>query len=302
MRILRSASRFSSAPSWMSMTAAMSSWLSAWKMIVSSIRLRNSGRKCAPQRLVHLPAHPLVELAAAAGPFGDELAAQVRGHDDDGVAEVDRAALAVGQPPVVEQLQQHVQHFRVRLLDLVEQHHGVGPAPHRLGQLSGLVVADVARGRADHARDGVLLLVLGHVDAHHRMVVVEQELGQRPRQLGLADAGRPEEDEAAERPLRDPAARPGPGGWRWPRPGSPRPARRRGWCRRSSILISFWTSPSISRLTGMPVHLATTSAMSSSSTCSFSRRGPRWCTAHPAPGSAASSSGIRPYCSSDARA
>ena len=26
------------------------------------------------------------------------------------------------------------------------------------------------------------------------------------------------------------------------------------WCRRSSILSSFWISPSISRLTGMPVH------------------------------------------------
>jgi hypothetical protein len=41
----------------------------------------------------------------------------------------------------------------VRLLDLVEQHHRVGPAPHRLGQLAALVVADVARRRADQPRD-----------------------------------------------------------------------------------------------------------------------------------------------------
>ena len=44
------------------------------------------------------------------------------------------------------------------------------------------------------------------------------------------------------------------------------------WPRRSSIWTSFWTSPSRRRVTGMPVHLATTSATSSSSTSSFRRR------------------------------
>ena len=43
------------------------------------------------------------------------------------------AALAVGEPPVVEHLQQHVEHVRVRLLDLVEQDHAsrAGAAPPR---------------------------------------------------------------------------------------------------------------------------------------------------------------------------
>ncbi len=48
---------------------------------------------------------------------------------------------------------------------------------------------------------GVLLLVLGHVDADHGALVVEERLGQRPGQLGLADAGGPEEDEAADGPV-----------------------------------------------------------------------------------------------------
>ncbi len=95
-----------------------------------------------------------------------------------------------------------LKHLRVRLLDLVEEHDGVGPAPDRLGELPGLLVADVARRRADQPRHGVLLLVLRHVDPDHRLLVVEQELGERARQLGLADAGRAEEDEAAERPIR----------------------------------------------------------------------------------------------------
>ena len=41
---------------------------------------------------------------------------------------------------------------------------------------------------------------------------------------------------------------------------------------RSSMWTSFWTSPSISRETGMPVHFATTSAMSSASTSSLRKR------------------------------
>ena len=96
----------------------------------------------------------------------------------------------------------HVEHFGVRLLDLVEEHDRVGPAAHRLGQLAGLVVADVSRRRADQPRHGVLLLVLRHVDANHRVLVVEQELGERAGELGLADAGRPEKDERPERPVR----------------------------------------------------------------------------------------------------
>ena len=75
-------------------------------------------------------------------------------------------------------------------------------AAHGLGELAALVVADVARRRADEPRHGVLLHVLRHVDADHRVLVAEQELGERARQLGLADARRAEEDERAGRPLR----------------------------------------------------------------------------------------------------
>ena len=46
------------------------------------------------------------------------------------------------------------------------------------------------------------LLVLRHVEPHHRAVVVEHELRERARELGLADAGRAEEDERADRPVR----------------------------------------------------------------------------------------------------
>ena len=65
-------------------------------------------------------------LLAAAG-------TEVRRHDHDGVREVDRAALAVGEAAVVHELQQDVEHVGVRLLDLVEQDRPrtAGAAPLR---------------------------------------------------------------------------------------------------------------------------------------------------------------------------
>ena len=127
--------------------------------------------------------------------------AEVAGQDQQRVAEVDRAALAVGEPAVVEHLQQDVEDLGVGLLDLVEEHDGVGPAADRLGELAALVVADVAGRGTDQARDRVLLGVLAHVDAHDRALVVEEEVRERLGQLGLADAGRPEEQERAGRPV-----------------------------------------------------------------------------------------------------
>jgi hypothetical protein len=55
----------------------------------------------------------------------------------------------------------------------------------------------------------VAFAVLAHVDTHHRVLVVEQELRERARGLGLADAGRAQEDERADRPARvlEPGAR-----------------------------------------------------------------------------------------------
>src|SRR6187399_2027236 len=43
------------------------------------------------------------------------------------------------------------------------------------------------------------LLILAHVDANHRALVVEQELGEGARRLGLTDARRSEEQERTDR-------------------------------------------------------------------------------------------------------
>ena len=97
---------------------------------------------------------------------------------------------------------QDVEHVRMRLLDLVEQHDLIGPPPHRFGERAAFVIADIARRRADQARDRMLLHVFRHVDADQRVLVVEQICGQRLGQFGLADAGGAQEHERADRPVR----------------------------------------------------------------------------------------------------
>ena len=172
----------------------------------SSTRFRNSGenfflsasitaRRCRSSSVVGLP------CAKADVALAELRRADVAGHDDDGVAEVDRAPVAVRQPTVLQYLEHDVEHVRVSLLDLVEEHDAEGPAAHRLGQLSCLVVADVAGRRADEAGDGVALRELGHVHTHHVLLIVEQAGRQRARKLRLSDARGAEEHERAHRAL-----------------------------------------------------------------------------------------------------
>src|SRR5215207_7613783 len=100
---------------------------------------------------VHAVARGEAEL-----PRRDEvLAAHVGGHYDDRVLEVDRPTLGVREAPVVEDLPERVEDVRVGLLDLVEEDDRVGSPADLLRELSRLLIADVARRRADQARHSV---------------------------------------------------------------------------------------------------------------------------------------------------
>src|SRR4051794_15891035 len=160
------------------------------------------------QLVVDLGLHPLVVrlLVVALGeaePHGlaDVLRAEVRGEDDDGVLEVDRPALTVGQATVFQHLQEGVVDLLVRLLDLVEQDHRERLAPHLLRQLAALLVAHVPGRGTEEPRGGVAVVELAHVDLDERVVLAEQEVRQRLRQLGLTDTGRAGEDERTRRAL-----------------------------------------------------------------------------------------------------
>src|SRR5215212_7914344 len=132
-------------------------------------------------------------------PRRDEvLAAHVGGHYNYRVLEVDRPALGVSEASVVEYLQERVEDIRVSFLDLVEEDNRVGTPADLLRELSRLFVADVAWRRADEPGDGVALLELGHVYPDHGVLFAEEVLGESPREFGLADSCRTEEDKAAD--------------------------------------------------------------------------------------------------------
>ena len=220
--------------------------------MISSSRFRNSGRNAWRTTSITWLARLARRRRRRAGPPRYSRA-EVRGQHDQRVAEVDRAALAVGQPAVVEHLEQHVEHVRVRLLDLVEQDHLVGPPAHRLGQAAALLVADVAGRRADQPGDRVLLHVLGHVDADHRLLVVEQELGERLASARSCRRRWARGTGTSRSAGSGPAARRGRAGPRSrPRP-PPRPGRPRAGAGSPPSRSSFSRSPSSIRSTGMPV-------------------------------------------------
>ena len=52
--------------------------------------------------------------------LGEQLAADVAGHQDDRVLEVDCSSLRVRQTSIVENLQQDVEHIRVSFFDFVK--------------------------------------------------------------------------------------------------------------------------------------------------------------------------------------
>ena len=133
---------------------------------IASSRLRNSGvnifltaSSCASSR-VALP-KPMLSRAMSAAP-----AFVVMMRID--VPEIDGLAVVVGELAVIHHLQQDVEQVRVRLLDLVEQDYAVRMLVDRVGQQPALVVADIARRRADQPADRVALHIFGHIKALQR--------------------------------------------------------------------------------------------------------------------------------------
>ncbi|MNI50110.1 hypothetical protein D3C73_1047540 [compost metagenome] len=114
----------------------------------------------AAQLLHHPVFDRLGKLPVVIGALNQMRRADIRGHDDNGVLEVDDPALGIGEPSVIEQLQQDVEHLRMRLFHFVQQHDGVRLAADRFGQLAALLVPDVSRRRPDEPGDAVLLHVL----------------------------------------------------------------------------------------------------------------------------------------------
>ncbi|MNT16352.1 hypothetical protein D3C72_1514520 [compost metagenome] len=109
------------------------------------------------------------------------------------------APLAILHVALVEDLVEDFVDIGMGLLDLVEQHHAVGPAAHRFGQYAPFAVADITRRRALERRDGMRLLEFREVDGDEVLLTAVQGVGQRQRSLGLANARRACQQEDSDR-------------------------------------------------------------------------------------------------------
>ena len=70
-------------------------------------------------------------------------------HDNHGVLEINRTPLSICDPPIIQNLKKHIKNIRMRLLDLVEQNHGIGMLTYSLRQLTALVIPYISRRRSD---------------------------------------------------------------------------------------------------------------------------------------------------------
>ena len=109
------------------------------------------GQQLGPEGLLHRGHHPLLCQGRALLPhksaaFGaHRLAAQIGGEDHHRVPKAHRLAGAVGKLTLLQHLQQQVEHLRVGLFHLVQQHHRRRLRLDPLGELPALSVAHIAR-------------------------------------------------------------------------------------------------------------------------------------------------------------
>jgi hypothetical protein len=102
------------------------------------------------------------------------LAAEIARHQNDSVLEVHGAPMPVGEPPVVEDLQENIEDVSMGFFDLVEENDSVGLSSHGFSQLTPFFVAHVARRGADQLRHRVGLHKFGHVEAQERALVAKE--------------------------------------------------------------------------------------------------------------------------------
>ncbi len=104
--------------------------------------------------------------------------------------------MGIGDLSIVQNLQQHVQHIGVGLLNFVEEDDGVRFPANLLCQLPRLVIAYVTRWGAHDPGDGVLFHKLRHIQANQGVGGVEKVRGQLLHQLRFPYTGGAYKNEA----------------------------------------------------------------------------------------------------------
>src|SRR3989338_1848386 len=104
--------------------------------------------------------------------------------------------------PAIQDLEQNVEDFRMRLFYFIKKNHGIRTMTDALGQRPRLLIAHVPRWRTDKFRDRMLLHEFRHVDAHERIRIIEHELREPARKLGLTNTGGSQKKERTDGTIR----------------------------------------------------------------------------------------------------
>ena len=144
------------------------------------------------------PGQRVVPAVQPERPAAERLGPQVAGQDHDRVGEVGHPPGGVGQPAVAQHLQQQIERGRVALLELVQQHD----RERLLADLGRQQPLGPAPPAADQPLHGRRRGELAHVEPGQPAAVAEEVPGQRLGHLGLAHAGRADEQQRRDRPPR----------------------------------------------------------------------------------------------------
>ncbi len=143
-------------------------------------------------------------------PFLRKIKSQVRRANNNRVAKINDAPLPIRQPPIIQNLQQHIHHIAIRLFKLIKKHHRIRPPPHLLRQLSTLIIPHISWRRTHQSARRILLLKLRHVQRNQRLLIPIHSLRQHLRQMRLPYPRRPQKQKTPNRPLRIRQKRPTP--------------------------------------------------------------------------------------------
>ena len=113
------------------------------------------------------------------------------------MAQIGDLAHGVGQPALVERLQEQVPDIGMGLFEFVEQDDRERLLAHAADQRVGL--DGRRRTLAEDLADRFMSLEFAHVEADHPLDRAEQKFRDRLGELGLAGAGRPGEQKHADR-------------------------------------------------------------------------------------------------------
>lgn len=107
-------------------------------------------------------------------PFSEDVTTDITRHDDDTVLTIDGATFTVRDATIIEHLEKDSEDIGMCFLYFVKKDDAVGSASDGFGELSSLVVADIAGRRTDELRSAMFFLILGHIDTDHRFLIIEE--------------------------------------------------------------------------------------------------------------------------------